>query len=305
MFQIEKVLERDMDLYVINKFINDEKFKNLFLHKISLSGFELDNCLHSYSDEDGESDITIVLKNEKNDKIGLLIEDKISAIAMPNQYERYKIRGDKMIENGVFSKYFIFIIAPFDYLNTNLEAQKYDNKVSYEELLVQIKGDLFGENLIKEAIREKKKGYNVIENKSVTLFWKKYYNLIDSRYNILKITKHDGARGSNAQWPIFVTPIKDIRIFHKSNKGFVDLQFPYVSDKYFEVYDIVKDELEEYMTLQKTGSSLSIRINVPIINFKIDFDEQIESIIECLNAVVKLQDFTRKIDCKAILELRD
>lgn len=29
-FYIEKVLERDIDLYIINKFINDANFKNLF-----------------------------------------------------------------------------------------------------------------------------------------------------------------------------------------------------------------------------------------------------------------------------------
>ena len=46
MFEIEKVLERDIDLYVINKFINDPEFKNLFLKKISLSNFELDRQLY-------------------------------------------------------------------------------------------------------------------------------------------------------------------------------------------------------------------------------------------------------------------
>ena len=32
-FSIEKVSERDIDLYIINKFINDSKFKELFLKK--------------------------------------------------------------------------------------------------------------------------------------------------------------------------------------------------------------------------------------------------------------------------------
>ena len=35
-FSIEKVSERDIDLYIINKFINDSKFKELFLEKIRL-----------------------------------------------------------------------------------------------------------------------------------------------------------------------------------------------------------------------------------------------------------------------------
>ena len=36
---------------------------------------------NSFSDEDGESDITIILEND-NRKIGLLIEDKINSKAM-------------------------------------------------------------------------------------------------------------------------------------------------------------------------------------------------------------------------------
>ena len=32
-FSIEKVYERDIDLYIINKFLNDSKFKELFLKK--------------------------------------------------------------------------------------------------------------------------------------------------------------------------------------------------------------------------------------------------------------------------------
>ena len=48
--------------------------------------------------EDGESDITVILSNEIN-KIALLIEDKIDAHAMPMQPERYIKRGKKGIEN--------------------------------------------------------------------------------------------------------------------------------------------------------------------------------------------------------------
>lgn len=91
---IEKVYERDIDLYIINKFLNDSKFKELFLEKINCKNYRVCKCLHSFADENGESDITIILEND-NRKIGLLIEDKINAIAMPKQYERYILRAEK------------------------------------------------------------------------------------------------------------------------------------------------------------------------------------------------------------------
>ena len=302
MFEIEKVLERDIDLYIINRFINDVKFKDLFLKPIKCTDYNVSKCIHSYSDEDGESDITIILDNKK-EKIGLLIEDKISAIAMPNQYSRYKLRGDKLVSDGTFNKYYIFIVAPADYLSSNIEAQKYDYKISYENILEQIKGDIYGESLIKEAIKEKKKGYSVIENKPVTQFWNKYYNLVENKYPMLSIKRHDTSRGSNACWPIFITPIRGIMIYHKSNKGYVDLTFPGLADKYFEVYAVVKNELDDNTTLQTTSKSLAIRINVPKLNFKGDFDEQIEQVNECLDAIFKLHNLTGKINCEKIMQI--
>ena len=301
-FSIEKVCERDIDLYIINKFINDSKFKELFLKKINCKNYQVCKCLHSFADENGESDITIILEND-NRKIGLLIEDKINAIAMPKQYERYILRAEKQKHEGLFDNYYIFIIAPKSYIDSNNEAQKYDNKISYEEILDYISGDVYGESLIKKAIEEKKKGYDVVENKAVTLFWEKYYEMVENRFSDLKLNRYEGARGSDANWPIFFTPIEKIQIFHKSDRGFVDLTIRSVSQYYFEVYDIVKNVLKENMTLQKTGKSLAIRIVVPKIDFKKDFKEQEENVIKCLEVVRELQKFMRKIDYMEILRL--
>ena len=301
-FSIEKVSERDIDLYIINKFLNDSKFKELFLKKINCQNYQVCKCLHSFSDEHGESDITIILEND-NRKIGLLIEDKINAKAMPEQYKRYILRAEKQKHEGLFDNYYIFIIAPKSYIDSNNEAQKYDNKISYEEILDYISGDVYGESLIKKAIEEKKKGYDVVENKAVTLFWEKYYEMVENRFSDLKLNRYEGARGSDANWPIFFTPIEKIQIFHKSDRGFVDLTIRSVSQYYFEVYDIVKNVLKENMTLQKTGKSLAIRIVVPKIDFKKDFKEQEENVIKCLEVVRELQKFMRKIDYMEILRL--
>ena len=301
-FNIGNVYERDIDLYIINKFINDSKFKELFLEKINCKNYQVCKCLHSFSDEHGESDIIIILEND-NRKIGLLIEDKINAIAMPKQYERYILRAEKQKHEGLFDNYYIFIIAPKSYIDSNTEAKKYDNKISYEEILDYISGDVYGESLIKKAIEEKKKGYDVVENKAVTLFWEKYYEMVENRFSDLKLNRYEGARGSDANWPIFFTPIEKIQIFHKSDRGFVDLTIRSVSQYYFEVYDIVKNVLKENMTLQKTGKSLAIRIRVPKIDFEKDFKEQEENVIKCLEVVRELQKFMRKIDYMEILRL--
>ena len=170
-------------------------------------------------------------------------------------------------------------------------------------MLDYISGDVYGESLIKKAVEEKKKGYEVVENKAVTLFWEKYYDMVENRFSELKLNRIEGSRGSDANWPVFFTPIENIHIIHKSNKGFLDLRFRNVSLYYSEVYDIVKNVLKENMTLQKTGKSLAIRIDVPEIDFKKDFEEQEENVIKCLEVVRELQEFMKKIDYMEILRL--
>ena len=301
-FSIEKVCERDIDLYIINKFLNDSKFKELFLKKINCKNYQVCKCLHSFADENGESDITIILEND-NKKIGLLIEDKINAIAMTEQYKRYILRAEKQKHKGLFDDYYIFIIAPNSYIDSNMEAKKYDNKISYEEILDYISGDVYGESLIKKAIEGKKKGYEVVENKPVTLFWQKYYDMVENRFSDLELKTKRGPKGSKTCWPVFHTPIKKIQITHESNKGFLELRFRNVSLYYSEVYGIVKNVLKENMKLKRTGKSLAIRIDVPEIDFKKDFEEQEENVIKCLEEVRELQEFMKKIDYMEILRL--
>jgi hypothetical protein len=46
----------------------------------------------------------------------------------------------------------------------------------------------------------------------------------------------------------------------------------------------------------KTGKSLSIRLNLPILDFKSDFDNYIEEMHECMKSAVKLYDILSKIN---------
>ena len=132
-FKIEKVSERDIDLLVINEFTNG-KLINLFLDKAGLTDYKIIEIEHSLTDSDlGESDITVIVEKD-NHKVGLLIEDKIDAIAMDLQPERYVARGDKGIDNHLYDDYKIFIIAPQSYLDTNPYAKKYQYQISYEEI---------------------------------------------------------------------------------------------------------------------------------------------------------------------------
>ena len=292
--KFEKVLERDVDLLVINKLVNDSNVLNYFLHRANLHDYELVNIEHSHMDSElGESDITLIVENNK---VGILIENKIDAAAMDMQPERYVKRAQKGVENNLYNDYKIFIIAPKQYLNTNVYARKYPNSISYEELLDVMKNDFYAITLIKKAIEEKEKGYIVIENEMVTNFWRRYYEFIRLYYPGIKIHEIIGPRGSKAAWPEMNTDYKQVVIMHKSDRGYMDLTFgkmsSYVSifNKYTE--KVVTNEFK----IVKTGKSLSIRLEVPILDFKGEFDDYVEEMHECMKSAIKLYELLSKIN---------
>ena len=123
----DKIEERDIDFIVMRAFMEIPVFSSLFLDKIDYQSGEVIHIQHSYMDNEfGESDITVIM-NVEHKKIGLLIENKIDAQAMSQQYFRYVQRGKKGIAEGKYDDFAVFIIAPQSYLESNHEAKKYEN----------------------------------------------------------------------------------------------------------------------------------------------------------------------------------
>ena len=123
------VTEHDMDLLFLEEFVCSKIFLDLFTQQIGISNARVLSVHSSLTDSVlGESDMTVILDGGGK-RIGLLIENKIDAIAMPEQAARYNLRGEKGIARGDYESFFVFIIAPQNYLDRNDEAQKYPYKV--------------------------------------------------------------------------------------------------------------------------------------------------------------------------------
>ena len=96
------ICERDMDLLFVESILTDPGFFHLLIDKTDLKGkpFQVLSAELSKTDNVlGESDITVVIEIE-GVKYGFLIEDKIDAIAMPKQHDRYIKRGEKLKKEG-------------------------------------------------------------------------------------------------------------------------------------------------------------------------------------------------------------
>ena len=299
---LTKVFERDIDLFVIDEFISNRKFSNLFTNKVGIFNYEILKLSQSLFDlKYGESDITIIVKDENNLKHGILIEDKIDAIAMSNQSGRYFKRGFKGMLDNEYDSFHVFIIAPESYLKTNEEAKKYPNKISYEEILAFMESENSERlnlkiTLFKEALYKKKIGYQVIEDRRITNFWLNYYDYQELNFPKLQLPRQIGPRGSSAIWPTFNTNFKNVKIYHKSDKGFIDLTFSNYGNRVRELNDKLKSILGEDMIIVKTNKSAAVRIKVNPIDFNIDFKLVEDDVKKALQTVERLEFLMNKID---------
>ncbi len=306
------VSERDMDLLFLEEFICSEEFLNIFLSRIGLVGATVCEIEQSKVDvELGESDITVIV--QKNDKkYGLLIEDKIDAKAQENQSGRYIKRGEKGKEKGDYEEFFVFIVAPKEYLSVNKEAQKYGIHISYEECLEYFKAKAdtrceFKAQQIEQAINKQKHGYQVIENSAVTRFWREYIEYQKEHYPELILRDKGDVKGSKATWVTFHTSNPKIKIYHKSEKGCVDLEFAGLGNKLAELKSLIISSVgklwDNGMDVWKTDKSAVLRVRVPEIDFRSDFEQNRGKVDEALKEAKRLYSILDDIPLEKLNEL--
>ena len=291
------VLERDMDLMFLNAFGTDDAFLKLFTDKTDLpkADYKVKEIYLSKSDKDGESDITVII--EANGlKYGLLIEDKIDAIDMRNQPERYEKRGNSGVKNGEYTKYYVFIVCPEKYYQNNEAAKRYPHRVLYEEIRDYLKDktdpvSLIHYQEISQAIIKAKKPPKVEIDENANRFTRAYKEYQEENYPNLDLTT---SKDVNGYWAHYRTRFGLVYLYHKITDGKVDLTFNRAGD-HLDKLEIVAKWLREHgidkVAVAKTGKSGVLRISVPKLNMDIPFEDNDEADIEkCFKAISELID---------------
>lgn len=290
------VSERDMDMMFLQLFSTDTDFVNLFLAKAGnkTKKTNIDSVELSKTDSQlGESDITVILVSGKK-RIALLIEDKIDAIAMQAQPERYQKRGNKAIKNGEYDEFYSFIVCPQKYYDNNEAARKYPNVVTYEEILKYLsKNDsvLYSAYIqqIEQAIEKAKRPAQVILNEHANAFFRLYKDYQETNYPHLDLRTK---RNSNGYWAQYATRLGNVYLLHKIQEGKVDLTFTNASTRMNDV-----ERLSEWLRRHNisdvratiTGKAGTIHIDVPKLDMSIPFEQnKTHDIIKCFDAISEL-----------------
>ena len=287
---IEAVNERDIDLVLLEELTVSQSFASWFVERVfQVNGIyeKTIGVWHSFTDNQlGESDLVFVFQNAEGEKHAILIEDKIGAIAQPEQATRYKKRGNKGKESKFWDSFKTCLVAPQRYIDSERNATRYDKRISYEQIKnwfidssKSIPDDLrykYKALLIDEAIEQNRRGYVIIPNEKVSAFWNNYWKYAEKHYPQLEM-KRPGHKPTDADWPYFRpgTLNKSFNVVHKLGRGYVDLQISGAAghlDELSNKYQMVVTDEMEFVTASK---SAAIRINVPMIDrFKNFFEQQ-------------------------------
>lgn len=300
---IEAVTERDIDLLLLEELSISQHFASWFAESIfEVSGIYLKTIgvWHSLTDPElGESDLVFIFQNTGGEKHAVLIENKIDAIAQPEQAIRYKKRGDKGKEAKTWESFRTCMIAPQLYIDKAQDATQYDKRMSYEQIR-----DWFIDNrnsfpnnarseykagFIEEAIKQNRRGYAIIPNERVSAFWLSYWKYAEKHYPKLEM-KCPGIKPANSDWPDFRprTLNKSFIIVHKLAKGSVDLQIAGAANYLDELYNKYRTAVTDEMEFVKASKSAAIRINIPYIDRFKDFSKQQKAVNFGLRAAGKL-----------------
>jgi len=297
--KIEAVTERDIDLLLLEELNVSPSFSSWFYSVVTNSNNTplCKGAWHSISDAAlGESDLVVLFENGK----AVLIENKIDAVAQPEQALRYKARGEKGVKAGLWNSFVTCIVAPSLYLEKETDASIYDINLSYEKIANWFSSQDTSEcrakyksYLISEAIEQNRRGYTVIPDTKATEFWAKYWALSSQQYPELEMKK-PGIKPANSDWPDFHPSILNNRfsIVHKLGRGDIDLQIAGMADKLEYLKNLLADlEIE----VVKAGKSTALRIKVGPINKFSSFESQKNIAIEGLEAAKRLLDIGRQI----------
>lgn len=277
---IEVVTERDIDLLIIEElFANVDFFNWIVRYTVKEPDLKFAKAFHSLSDETGETDIAVLCENQ-NEKILLLIENKIDADFQPKQAERYRLRGENHISKNECDKFYTLLVAPKQYIANNDEFDFYIEyellKDYFKQWRIDIYRSKFKIELLDLAIEKYRRGYSTNPDERAIDFHRKLYEYSNKYYPHLQKDK------VNPNAPIGSTTFcftPDI-IKHERNvwlcfiaSGNAHILLGSKADKFDTIKEKYKSTLTDEMFIKKAGKSLAIRILID----KIDIAESFES----------------------------
>lgn len=295
------ISEWDTTMMFMAALSSDPDFLRLFLSKTPDANvsYTIETVYRSKLESGlGETDLQVVYKTG-NETHAILVENKIDASETTRQYDRYILRAKKGQERNEYSKFFVFLLSPQRYRETNNEAQKYDYFLSYEECLEYFvrREDLFskycrqGLTLSLDTVKHKNDtNVNPVAVDSL----RKYEQYLKTHYPKLDFKNNTKSGKVNGWWVRMGVSLSGASIHHKTGDGVVDLSIANGAERFSLFVSVEKwlhDSGHNDIIVVKTQKSATFRINVPVIQMGEPFESwNYEDLDKCLDAAMELTE---------------
>ena len=273
---LRAVSERDIDMVLVEELQSSKAFREWVATKVfgSDSYKEKLGAWHSVSDPSlGESDIIFLFANTTDGTTAVLIENKISASAQPDQGNRYQKRGIAGQKNGWWDEFKTCLIAPEKYLHSVTQTQTYDVEISYEAIQSyfvnqQESDERFKHKalVVEEAILQNRRGYQPEIDSSLSQFVQDYYAFAIDNYPEVGID-FPKPRPGGSTWIAFHPDClpESADIAHQTTAGFVKLFFRGSAELFESLKNKYQKQLPDGTEIVITGKSVAIITKVPKI----------------------------------------
>jgi hypothetical protein len=292
---LQSVAERDVDLLLMEEFHITPEFAVWFAEQVALrAGATFDGAWHSLNDQDGETDLLLRVKIA-DERIAVLIENKIFAPEQPEQDRRYHLRGVRSQEAGRFHRFVTCICAPQSYLDGLSTANAYEHRVPYEAIrdwFARQQGSraAWRRAIIEQAIEQGRRGYVMKVHAAKTTVHQDYWEHLQRHHPGLLMRKPK-SKGAKSDWFLFkrIDFPQGVKLVHKNDQKCVDLEFERTS-----AVELAKRRRPQWpagVRVLQRQKSAALSLLVPPCNMELPATQQLDKIEAALAAAYSLAPF--------------
>jgi len=278
---IAKIYERDMDLVLVEELESNGEFRVWLAARVFGTDCFLSHVRATHSvvdDSNRESDVVFHFLAQPAPgavepvKAAILLENKIDAIAQPNQGRDYGRRGDAGKDRGDWQDFRTCLVAPRAYLDAAHDRANFDESISYEEILAffasrKERDERFRwkARLVGDAIFKKQSAYSPTISDAATAFVQAYHRHAQAFPRLQMPAPRPRPLGST--WISFRPDVlpKGASIEHQVTAGAVKLMIPGAAERLDELDAMLRPLLLPEMEIGQAGKSVAVAIRVPRI----------------------------------------
>jgi len=308
---LEVVTERDVDLMILEELNVCPEFAAWWI--VQVTGTQphapkLTGAYHSVAHPVlGESDFLLIYADVQGTRQAILVENKIDAATQPNQAGRYRQRGEAGVAAGDWQRYTTCMFAPARYIESAHDPKSYDSVVTYEQVRDWFRAHgssgsrgQYRAQVLDTAIEQNRRGYQPQADERVTRFWHAYWQCATQEFPELEMPE-PAPKPAGSSWIEF-RPSElgsGRRIYHKLDKGYVDLQVDGVAQQVSSIAAALGPLLGRDTQVVTTGKSASVRVDAPPVDRFADFDSQRNEARAGMRAAYRLLIMSRAIASSA------